>query len=186
MSKKMDNKKIPARPRKSTLSGAGGERSKKRGFTLLMATLTTSMLLLISFVVVNIAVKQLLLANAAEESQHAFYAADSGVECAIYWDLKNPTTPGISAFATSTNGSISCNGQTISTDSQTVQNIPSEQSRIGSINPISIFQLDFLKGCVIVSVTKEVDGTTTIDSRGYNTCDTSSLRRFERGVRIQY
>jgi hypothetical protein len=69
----------------------------KKGFSLLVAVITTSMFLIVSFVVANVALKQLVLSRANQESQYAFYNADSGTECAIYWDLKNPT--GKSAFA---------------------------------------------------------------------------------------
>lgn len=160
------------------------------GFTLLIAIITTSMLLIVSFVVVNIALKQLILASAAKESQYAFYAADSGTECAVYWDLKDSA---LSAFATSTPGTITCNTQTIGVgNTQTVPTIPSQSARIGgggNVNPTSIFKIDYPKGCTIVRVTKAYAGSvivTTIDSRGYNTCDTSALRRFERGVILTY
>ena len=160
------------------------------GFTLLIAIITTSMLLIVSFVVVNIALKQLILASAAKESQYAFYAADSGTECAVYWDLTNSS---LSAFATTTSGTIICNGQTIGVGNpQTVPTIPSQSARIGgggNANPTSIFKIDYPKGCAIVRVGKVYVGSvlvTTIDSRGYNTCDTSALRRFERGVMLTY
>lgn len=156
---------------------------KDKGFTLLIAIVTTSMLLIVSFVVVNIALKQLILANASRDSQFAFYAADAGTECAIYWDLKNTT----SSFGTSTPGSITCSGQTITTGSQTVPTIPSQASVIGGggANATSTFYLTFTKGCAIVRVGKGAN-VTTIDSRGYNTCDTSSAKRFERGVTLSY
>lgn len=158
---------------------------KNKGFTLLVAIITTSMLLIVSFVVVNIALKQIILANAGRESQHAFYAADSGVECAVYWDLKNSS---LSEFDMVTPGTITCDGQTISSGSQVVPTIPSQPSVVGG-NSNSIFKIEFTKGCAIVRVRK-VDNagiiTTTIDSRGYNTCNTSALRRYERGVVLTY
>ncbi|MBI4155888.1 MAG: hypothetical protein HY507_01495 [Candidatus Zambryskibacteria bacterium] len=167
-----------------------------RGFTLLVATIVTSILLLVSFVVVNIAVKQLVLTFAAEESQYAFYSADSGAECAFFWDLRNTNPPNAnapkSAFDISSTQTISCNGQTISTNppnNQTVPTIPAQPSLIGgggNTRPTSIFWLSFAKGCAIVRVTKLSDGRTTVDSRGYNTCDTSASRRFERGVTLTY
>ncbi|MCX6702246.1 MAG: hypothetical protein NTX96_03590 [Candidatus Zambryskibacteria bacterium] len=156
----------------------------KHGFTLLIAIITTSMLLIVSFVVVNIALKQIVLASASRESQFAFYAADSGTECAVYWDLKGSTIGEISKFDISTPGTIICNGQTISTGTQTVPTIPTQSSVIGG-SANSIFYIPFTKGCVIVRVTKS-GVTTTIDSRGYNTCDTSALRRYERGVTLTY
>jgi hypothetical protein len=84
---------------------------------------------------------------------------------------------------------ISCNGQNIpagESATDDVQTIPPQPSEIGG-NPSSIFQLNFPKGCAIVTVTKTYSpNTTTIESRGYNTCDTSSLRRFERAIRVTY
>jgi|SRR3989344_1075525 len=156
------------------------------GFTLLISIVTTSLLLLVSFVVVNVSLKQLVAANVNQESQYAFYAADSGTECAVYWDLKNGP---VSAFDISTPGVISCSRQNISTGSQTVPTNPPVQSRIGgggAGNRTSIFSLNFTKGCAIVQVTKNPDGSTTVDSRGYNTCNLSASRRFERGVTLQY
>src|SRR3989344_1676627 len=148
-------------------------KKTKRGFTLLIAIVTTSMLLIVSFVVINIALKQLVLANASRDSQYSFYAADAGTECAIYWDLKNTT----SSFDPATPGSITCSGQTITTGSQTIPTIPPQPAVIGG-NANSIFYITFTKGCAIVRVTKVVGGITTIDSRGYNTCDVTSQRRF--------
>lgn len=159
---------------------------RDKGMTLLIAIIITSMLLVVSFVVVNIALKQLVLASANKESQYAFYAADAGTECSVYWDLKGGS---ISAFDINTAGTITCSGQTISTGSQSVPTIPSQASRIGGGGPsnrTSIFSINFTKGCAIVRVTKAASGITTIDSRGYNTCNTSAVRRFERGVTLTY
>lgn len=168
---------------------------KDRGFTLLIAIITTSMLLIVSFVVVNIALKQLVLASANKDSQYAFYAADGGTECAIYWDLRSAT----SSFHHLTAGSITCSGQTITTNSQAgpinletgagaIPTIPPTNSVIGGmgINATSSFWLRFSKGCAIVRVGKASNGLTTIDSRGYNTCDVTASRRFERGVILSY
>ena len=154
---------------------------EKKGFTLLIAIITTSMMVIVAFVVVNIAVQQLILSNSARQSQYAFYAADGGTECAVYWDLKDPT---LSKFDPTTPGTISCHNQTISTGTETVPTIPSQPSVIGGAS-VSIFEVNFIEGCAIVKVTKS-GGNTTIDSRGYNTCDTSSASRFERGVTLSY
>jgi len=158
-----------------------------KGFTLLIAIITTSMLLIVSFVVINVAVKQLLIADANEQSQYAFYAADAGTECAVYWDLADPVE---SAFDPTAGGnSINCNDQTISTNNQTVLTIPTQLSQIGGggADLESIFMLNFEDGsCAIVRVTKNANGTTGIDSRGYNTCDINATRRFERGVTLSY
>lgn len=165
-------------------------KEKRNGFTLLISIITTSILLLVSFVVINISLKQLVITYTGQESQQAFYAADSGIECAFFWDVKNPENPGISAFATTSPGIVRCNDETILTSSQVVPTNPSQSSRIGgggTTDPNSIFYLTFSNGsCVIVTVIKAANGQTTIQSRGYNTCDLSASRRFERGTEIIY
>ena len=103
---------------------------QNKGFTLLIAIVVTSMMLIVSFVVANVALKQLVLADAGVESQYAFYNADSGADCAVYWDLKRGNN-GISPFATSTAGSISCGSNTVTTGSQTISTVPTQPSVIG-------------------------------------------------------
>lgn len=142
----------------------------KRGFTLLISIVVTSMLLLVSFAVVNIAYKQLVLANMNQESQYAFYNADSGVECAVYWDFKG----GVSAFNPLVVAAPqpSCNGQSFSAGG-------------GGANATTTFTINFPKGCAVVSVGKHV-GVTIIDSKGYNTCVAGAIRKLERGQKLSY
>lgn len=90
-------------------------KSKKfesqRGMTLFIAVTIMAILLLISYAVANIAVKGTQFATSGRDSQIAFYAADAGLECALYWDSKHDS------FATSTSGSpIDCGDSSISTD----------------------------------------------------------------------
>jgi Tfp pilus assembly protein PilX len=142
----------------------------QKGFTLFIAIVTTATLLLISAGVVNLALKQNLISNISKESQYAFYAADTGMECAIYWDVNNPS--GVSAFAIDTVTSISCLGIDAS---------------VGGAET-SEFNLEFSPEpfCATVRVTKRDDGSTTIESSGYNTCDPSNPRRVERAIRAVY
>jgi hypothetical protein len=171
---------------------------KNRGMTLFIAMVIMGVLLLVSFAVVNIAVKSTLFAGAGRDSQYAFYAADSGIECAEYWDSK------FDSFATSTAGGVSCGPMVnILTNSQSVPTNPAQPSLIGGggDGSVSIFYFDMNQGvnaapyCSIVEVTKYYmdtngDGVselmTNIRSRGYNTCDTSNPRRVERGVSVTY
>lgn len=142
-----------------------------KGFTLLIAIVITATLLLVSTGIVSVAVKEAFLSSSARESQHAFYAADTGIECAAYWDLVG--IEGVSAFSTTTSGvTINCNGQSI---------VPTEQG------DISTFSFNFapLPYCAVVTVTKSVNST-VVQSRGYNTCDSTNSRRVERGVSIGY
>lgn len=154
---------------------------KNKGFTLLVAIVTTSLLLIVSFAVVNVALRQLVLASSNQESQYSYYNAESGLECATYWDLKNPG--GISAFATDTAPTtITCNGQSIT-----------GVGGGGLANATTTFTITTMvpKGCVIVKVGKVPTpassyGLTRIESYGYNNCNPGSIRRYERGIAITY
>jgi len=148
---------------------------KDRGFTVFIAIIVMSTLILVAGGVVSLAVKQSLISVTGRESQYAFYAADTGLECALYWDVQNQII-GNSAFSTSTGPqTISCNNQ-----NATVGGTP--QSTF-------TFTLSPSPYCATVTVTKAYQGSvlvTTIESRGYNTCDTSNPRRVERAVRATY
>ena len=172
--------------------------AKRAGMTLFIAVVIMSILLFISFAVINIAITGTIFASLGRDSQYAFYAADAGIECALYWDTKFDP----SKFDPSADGSpINCAGTSISTDTQSVPTNPPQSSIIGGDkainNPISpntsIFYFDLNQGlntvpyCAIVTVTKDsVLGTTHIYSKGYNTCDTSNPRRVERGLEVNY
>ena len=126
------------------------------GFTLLFTLLIISISLSISVGVSNLLREEIKLSGTAKDSQLAFYAADSGTECALYWHTKERDLL-LSAGGT-------CSGV----------NIPS---------PGNSFNLSFDNGtCTSVDVST-VSGI-TITSRGYSTCDSSNLRRTERGLQV--
>lgn len=153
-------------------------RHGKRGFTLLFAVLVANLILAIGIATFALTVKQVTLSSVGRESQFAFFAADSGIECALYWDFTSQ------AFsATEAIDQIVCNGTTIT-----------EADDGGAIggrgygNPTT-FTFTFPPDpfCAQVSVTKyDSPRRTVIDSRGYNTCDTGNPRRVERGIRANY
>lgn len=156
---------------------------RNQGFTLFVAMVVTGTLLLVSAGVISLAVRQSRIANSGKESQLAFYAADTGIECALYWEVQNPA--GVSAFATSTGSTINCNKDA---------NNPSNEWVVGGA-ATSYFLMTFLPDpyCAIIEVSKvEVvgaDGTelkTVVTSKGYNTCDEYSPRRVERAIRLSY
>ena len=62
--------------------------TKKKGFTLFYAMLISSLLLAVGLAVLNITFKEFVLSTGARDSETAFYAADSALECALYWDYK--------------------------------------------------------------------------------------------------
>lgn len=147
----------------------------KKGITLFVAILITGTLLLISVAIINLSVKEAFLSGTARESQYAFYAADTGVECALYWDASSPN--GYSAFGTSTNSTIYC-----------LSSYPTITRNVSNNNGTSTFTLQFQSEayCADVLVAKTSDGKTKIESLGYNTCSTSNPRRVQRAIRVTY
>src|SRR3989344_7616279 len=63
---------------------------KANGFTLLLSLLVVSVILSVSLGIFNIMTKELKLSGIGRESQIAFYAADAGIECFFYWEIKHP------------------------------------------------------------------------------------------------
>ncbi|PIQ66451.1 MAG: hypothetical protein COV96_01565 [Candidatus Zambryskibacteria bacterium CG11_big_fil_rev_8_21_14_0_20_42_18] len=150
-----------------------------KGFTLFVAMVVMGTLLLITAGITNLAVKQAFISSSGRESQAAFYAADTGMDCALYWDVNNAGGDD-SAFATSTFSTINCNNTSI----------PSMGGG-GNANATSTFSFTLTPNpyCAIVTVNKVYVGgnlKTTIESKGYNTCDQSNARRVERAVRATY
>jgi len=167
----------------------------KKGMTLFIAIVVMSILLFVSFAVANIALKATIFATSGRDSQYAFYAADAGMECAMYWDSK----PDTSKFDITTGGtSINCSGTNIIDNSSVVYGTttsPLPKAKIGGSN-YSVFGFYLyptnptaIPYCAIVTVQKYNEGArlwTYIKSKGYNTCDTSNKRRVERGIEVKY
>jgi len=136
------------------------------GFTLLLALIVANTVLIIGLGVYSIIVREIELSGLGRESQIAFYAADSGAECVLYWDIKE------GPISTTTSTTINCLGQSPSVG--------------GSL--ISTFDLNFNNGaCARITIDKSVSSVTTVNSRGYNFgCDSSLPRKVERGIRVTY
>ncbi len=164
------------------------------GFVLLIAVLLASVFGIVGASIFTISIKELILSSGGKESQYAFYAADSGIECALYWDLKYST------FATSTlsvePSNVYCSDQDVTTLSgwewkTNIDGQPTTANQGGTVFGFDLYPDDPARdGCAIVSVFKErVSGdtfSTKIESRGYNTCDVNNPRRVERAIRVDY
>lgn len=61
---------------------------RKQGFALLVAVIFMTVMLSIGLALGSLAFKQQSLASSALASQRAFYAADAGMECALYYDQR--------------------------------------------------------------------------------------------------
>ncbi len=143
-----------------------------RGIAVYIAVTITAALILVSLSILNLALKQISISGAGRDSQNAFYAADSGGECALFWDVRNANAA-LSAFDSLSTQNITCNNNTAIT--------------ITHVANVSTFTMPFTPElyCAKVTVTKN-SGATKIESRGYNTCDTTSNRRLERAIEINY
>lgn len=150
-----------------------------RGFTLLLSVLISSILMALGSALFNIVSKEVLLSSAGRESQFAFYAADTGIECALYWDKQG-------AFSsTSPTAQLTCGGMT-TTDLQRTPDTP--------VSPVFTAQFSFqydnvvTNPCANVLVTRTYGAApqTIVKSYGHNTCVLTSPSRLERAIRVTY
>ena len=160
---------------------------------MLFAVLTASILLSLALAIFNQMYKSLLLSSASKESLAAFYAADSGIECVFYWDLKHTGFP-YSVFATSSASVLHGGGEGITCNGLDFPNEPWTLTR-DATSATTRFSLFFAggsfstEGCSEIMVSKVESGGnifTTVESRGYNICDASSPRKVERAIRVTY
>ena len=168
--------------------------------------LVGSLTLSVGFAIYDLTVREIDLSAAASQSQYAIYAADTGAECALYWDNKlSPNLNGApSVFATSSAsvafaGTANCNGQNIraaGTPPATIVAPPTGWSAWATTQTASAatttFTLSLLPAqpyCAVVQVGKATVGGilyTTVISKGYNNCSTVGPARLERTLRISY
>ncbi len=137
------------------------------GFVILFVVLIASIILLIGAGVFTISIKQNVLSSTARESQLAFSAADSGVECALYYDS-------LLHFSSSSVGTIECADTTITVN-------PSAPGVFEFDLPLApiIGSTSTNLPCAHVYIDKFFVGDnateyTYILSRGYNVCDANA------------
>jgi Tfp pilus assembly protein PilX len=157
---------------------------KNTGFALLFAVIVMSIVLSIIFSIADISYKQAELSGIGKDSQIAFYAADSGAECAQYWDNKH------NSFATTTTSSITCNGQAFTVGGEaTLVPCPTDSS---SSCAVSTFTYDIdptqePSSQAVVTLYKNTNTSeTTVTSSGKNTNINADPRQVERSVKLTY
>ncbi len=152
-----------------------------RGFTLLIAVIMCSVLVSVGLALLDITYKQVLLAQAATQSQYAFYNADTALECALYWDQK------VGVFVWDFPGSQGNTALDVKCQGLDVPNYTVTQSggiRTTSFSVPCAPPLSGTLGTVIVN--KTATNATTIYANGYNTCNANDPKRIERGLKAQY
>jgi hypothetical protein len=172
------------------------------GYTLLFAVITATLVLGVAVFIVGVATKQYELSVQARNSVYSFFAADSGIECAV--SPGNWTNSG--GFASTTGGTLRCAGGTATFAAVSPVVIsPSSIVTGTAANPVrqqqGTISLQYnngtviTKSCVQITLTTGLDPTantpiTIIDSRGYNICttapapDSSNTGTVERALRL--
>jgi hypothetical protein len=172
--------------------------------TLVIALTTMTLLLSVSLSISNIVLRQIKISNMNDKSKIAFFAADSAIGCAMYYDtlfIPDPVDETISInenINTAVFGEMSlvdreaiikCGNRVNILKHTSVTTIPSPETIVTS------FDIDYGDVCANVEVTR-TDVSTSIMARGYNTDATvaggcnlsniSSRRLVERGLTIKY
>ncbi len=123
------------------------------GFVLLFSLVVSAIIFLVGAGIFSLSFKELLVSSISKESQKSIFAADSGVECALYADTANG---GFNQDLTS----ISCLDQ---------QNIILNTTSAG----VYTFNIGFENNTcssVHVSTDDPSSGQTTVIAQGYNKC----------------
>lgn len=150
---------------------------KNRGFAMLFTVLVVSLMLSLAIGISNVTYKQTILSNLAKDSQIAFYMADGGVECGMYYDvtlLQFPLgTPRGSAPA-----ELFCGNDTFRYDD--------EQSADDYAVYLQIMD-DETRPCATILIDKATGAGSVniVQSRGYNICS-SHPRQVERALEVRY
>ena len=173
-----------------------------KGFTLLFASLIVSLILSIGLAIARISLSQIILSSAGKESQKAFYNADSGIECALYYEYNEQRVDGTPYFATSTISApppgLACAGMNAVNISTDIASGGATTTTSFSINPPTYsypagpYICDVNKQSFDVKVSKTPNVTYSgavnvlIEARGYNTCDKTNPKRVERGLYTRF
>ncbi len=149
---------------------------KNEGYAILFTMVVVAIIALITIGLSNAAYKQLILSAVSQDSMTAFYQSDIASECAMYLDnqynMLPPTNPWV------------CGGYTLDYPTPIVNGSVTTYN----LNPIALDSVSSNK-CFRIIVTKTDTGsaiTTNIVAKGYNVCNTSSMRTVERAVKIDY
>ncbi len=157
---------------------------QQKGYTLLFAVLLTALVLSVGVSILTIARKEIILTANSRESHKAIVAADSGLECAVYWNRVVANFPSTLPDEDTSNKKtqINCHDTaiTVSEDSPDLSSV------------VYSWSVDKNNSCARVELTKEVITlptgddivVTTYESRGYNaSCSQIGPRTVERALR---
>jgi len=160
-------------------------KENQEGFVALFTVLITSVVLAMAIGIASISLKEIVLSSAASDGSKAFYAADSGIECALYWERTNTLPDGLLT-------QLRCNGNSP---------IPTPFLLLGPDQDPDYFSLEAYNFsisfgendelCADIAVKRKITSgfyTTLIESKGSNTAcdDRTNPKRVERSIRVTY
>jgi hypothetical protein len=145
----------------------------KKGFAMLFTVLIMSLILTIAVGISNITFKQTILSGLAKDSQIAFYQADRGIECGMYYDIT------VNAFPKGTvtpQNQITCGNSQLTYDAgqSASDHFVFVESSASNTSP-----------CVTVTFDKTDALKYTVYADGYNLCG-ESPRKVERSLSVTY
>ncbi len=146
---------------------------KQRGFVILFAVTLSAILLAIALGVGNVAENEVRFGTSARNTSNALAAADTGIECALFYDRSSAALNAFTGTA-----SMSCSGSAITPLAS------------GSYWTFVVPPQGAVRSCSKVSVDKTDPLKTIIISKGYNTgdatCNSTDPNRVERELKVTY
>jgi len=156
-------------------------KNQNFGFTIFLALIVISSILAVGLGVFDIVFREMRLSGLGEESQLAFYAADTGIECALYWDRKFPGFSKSVFMDPAASHDVLCNSVDITDSDWNFLVVP-------FISTTTNFKLRLANNsCVEVTVIKNEGGFDQIKSYGYNIdCESISPDKVRRGLMVTF
>ena len=146
---------------------------KNSGFTILYAVMISSIILAITLGIMGISLKEIKFGTSAKDTNDAFFAADTGAECALFNDKSTQNKFPLAGPATT----ITCAGVSI---------LPTFSSGFFKFTVTNLGSVG--QGCAIVTVDKSVSPTAIV-SKGYNNGGASCISNtstVERQLELSY
>lgn len=151
---------------------------QERGIALVITIILIGISLLVSLGVSDVLINEFSFSIFSQKSSKAFYAADSGMECASYWDMTGTIFLAPSDVQTNYGGTLPNSTDTVCLSLPEYINTTWHANSVTDIGGVIlaytvIFDLEFDDNrCVKVSVKKDEeistgDINTTIESYGY-------------------
>lgn len=138
-------------------------QKNQKGFVILFTIIIATIILMIGLGIFSVATRQTVLSGTAREAQYAFYAADAGVECALFADglLTGAIT------YTNTSDPFDCGASILSVDGDGVSDPYTFDVDISN-DPAD-------RSCAHVTVFVVPGQRKRVIAQGYNMCTTALL-----------